>query len=193
MDSGIKETKNHKKQAHKMSTRELCFMAMFTALIAICAQINIPLPGGVPFTLQIWAVSLAGLVLGPKNGALTVLVYVLLGAVGAPVFARFTGGIGTIMRPTGGFILTFPIVALIVGLGERKGGLLWVVLSLVIASIVNFGVGLFWFNWVTELGLLTSFGYAVAPFLIVEVVRIPVLPFAGRSIKASMRKARMMV
>jgi biotin transport system substrate-specific component len=172
-----------------MTTRELCYIAMFAAVTAVCAQIRIPQPGGVDFTLQAWAVSLAGLVLGPKNGTIAALVYVLIGAVGAPVFAGFTGGFGVIMRPTGGFILSFPVVALLAGLGGRKGGIVWAVLGLAAGSLFNWTVGLFWFNWVTEFGLTVSFGYAVAPFLIVGVVRTAVLPLLSKSIKAALTKA----
>ena len=180
-------------ESKRLSTRELCYIGIFTTIIAVCAQIVIPQPGGIPFTLQAWAVSLAGLILGPKNGTLAALVYVLLGAVGAPVFAGFSGGFGVIMRPTGGFILTFPIVALLAGLGERKGGLVWVVLGLIAGSIFNWGVGLLWFNWVTEFGLAISFGYAVAPFIIVGIVRTAVLPLISKSIKNAMRKAKVTI
>ena len=177
-------------KSRKLSTRELCYIGIFTAIIAVCAQIVIPQPGGVPFTLQAWAISLAGLVLGPKNGTIAALVYVLLGALGAPVFASFSGGFDVIMRPTGGFILTFPVVALLAGLGERKGGLTWVILGLAAGSIFNWGVGLLWFDWIMKFGLEVSFGYAVAPFIIVGIVRTAVLPMFGKSIKIAMKKAR---
>jgi len=182
-----------KPKQKKLSTRELCFIAIFVAIIAACAQIVIPQPGGVPFTLQAWAISLAGLVLGPKNGAIAAIVYVLLGAAGAPVFAAFSGGVGVIMRPTGGFLLSFPVVALLAGLGERKVGIIWVFLGLAAGSIFNWAVGLLWFNWITGFGLVVSFGYAVAPFLIVGAVRTAVLPFISKSIKAAMRKARVSI
>jgi len=166
---------------------------MFTALIAICAQIIIPQPGGVPFTLQVWGISLAGLLLGPKKGALAALVYVLLGAIGAPVFAGFSGGIGVIMRPTGGFILSFPVVALLAGLGERKGGIAWMLLGLAAGSIFNWAVGLLWFTWVTGLGFAVSFGHAVAPFILVGVVRTALLPVISKSIQAAMQKANISI
>ena len=171
------------------STRTLCYVGIFTAIIAACAQIVIPQPGGVPFTLQAWAVALGGLVLGPKNGALAALVYVLLGAAGAPVFAAFTGGLGVIMRPTGGFILSFPIMALLAGLVAQKK-LPWQWLGLAAGSLVNWTAGLLWFNGVTGLGLEVSFGYAVAPFILVGVVRTAVLPLISRSLKAALRKAQ---
>jgi len=163
---------------------------MFVAIIAACAQIAIPQPGGVPFTLQAWAISLAGLVLGSKNGTIAASIYVLLGAVGLPVFAGFSGGLGAIIRPSGGFILSFPAVALLAGLGAQKGSLLWIYLSLAAGSIVNWAIGLFWFNWITGFGLAASFAYAVAPFIIVGIVRTAVLPAFYKSIQFALRKAK---
>jgi len=177
----------------KLSTRDLCYIGIFVTIIAACAQIIIPQPGGVPFTLQAWAISLAGLVLGSKKGTVAAFIYILIGAVGAPVFAGFSGGFGVIMRPTGGFILSFPVMALFAGLGEKKNGIAWTFLGLAAGSIFNWIVGLFWFNWVTEFGLYVSFGYAVAPFLIVGVIRTAILPMFGISIKAAMKKARVAI
>ena len=177
----------------KISIRELCLIGMFVAIIAVCAQISIPQPGGVPFTLQAWAISLAGLVLGPKNGTITAIAYVLIGAVGAPVFAAFSGGFGVIMRPTGGFILSFPVVALLAGLGDRKGKIVWIYLGLAAGSIFNWIAGLLWFTFITEFSLAVSFGYAVAPFIIVGVVRTAVLPALSKSLKFAMKKAKVAV
>jgi len=177
----------------KLSTRDLCYIAIFTAVIAVCAQIAIPQPGGVPFTLQAWAISLAGLILGPKKGTIAALIYIVLGAAGAPVFANFSGGIGVIMRPTGGFILSFPVVALLAGLGERKGGIIWVLSGLAAGSIINWTMGLFWFHWFTDFDLRVSFGYAVAPFILVGVVRTAVLPLISKSIKLAMMKAKVSI
>jgi len=180
-----------KKKQVKLTSRELCYIGIFAAIIAICAQISIPQPGGVPFTLQAWAISLAGLVLGAKNATIATVVYIILGAVGAPVFAEFSGGFGVILRPTGGFILSFPIMALLAGLPSKKGGVIWQLLGLSAGSIINLGAGLFWFNRVTELGLAVSFSYSVAPFIIITIVRTAVLPLIGRKITSAMQKANL--
>jgi len=179
--------------SRKLSTRELCYIAIFTAIIAVCAQIAIPQPGGVPFTLQAWAVALAGLILGPKKGALAALIYVLLGAIGAPVFVGFTGGFGIIMRPSGGFILSFPIMAWLAGLGGKKDGFAWVMLGLVAGIVFNFAAGLLWFHWVTELSLGVSFGYAVVPFILPTVVKAVALPVVSKSIKLALKKSRISI
>ena len=104
-----------KKQS--LHIRDLCIIGLFTAVIVIMAQIVIPMPFGVPFTMQTFAITLAGIVLGSKNGAIASIIYVMLGAIGLPVFANFTGGWQSIAGPTGGFILSFPILAYLTGLG----------------------------------------------------------------------------
>ena len=91
--------------AAKIRTRDVAYIAIFTALMAVCSWISIPT--AIPFTLQTMAVFLAVGLLGGKRGTLAVTAYVLLGAVGAPVFANFSGGIGILLGQTGGYILGF--------------------------------------------------------------------------------------
>ena len=93
----------------KRKTLDIVYCGIFATITAILAQISIPLPGGVPLTLQTFAVSLAGILLGSKKGFISILVYVLMGAIGLPVFSGFSAGIGAIVGATGGFILSFPI------------------------------------------------------------------------------------
>ena len=110
----------------KQSTRDLAYIALFAVLIAICSWIAIPILQ-VPYTLQTFAVFLAVGVLGGKRGTLAVLVYILLGAVGVPVFAGFTGGLGVLLGTTGGYILGFLCTALLMWLLEALlGRKLWV-------------------------------------------------------------------
>ena len=89
---------------------------MFTAIIAVCAFISIP--SSVPFTLQTFAIFLAVLVLGGKMGSLSVFIYLCLGAIGVPIFAGFNGGIGVLLGNTGGYILGFMFIALIMWMFE---------------------------------------------------------------------------
>ena len=93
-----------------MRTQELARAALFAALIAICSWISIPT--AVPFTLQTFAVFLALGVLGGKLGTLSVAVYLLLGAVGLPVFAGFQGGLGALLGATGGYLAGFLLTLL---------------------------------------------------------------------------------
>ena len=173
----------------KNSVRDLCYIGMFTAITAVCAQISVPLPGGVPFTLQTWAISLAGVVLGPKKGAISAVVYVLLGAVGAPVFANFTGGIGVFTRPTGGFILSFPILALLAGIGANSKHTAWLVAGLVAGTIVNWFAGMVYFGFILSTNLQAAFAAAVLPFIPSAVIRIIFVTIIGKSIKIALSKS----
>lgn len=102
--------------------KRITFTALFVALIAVCAQVTIPLPNGVAFTLQTFAVALTGYLLGVRWGTLTVLVYILLGAVGAPVFSAFQGGFHVLVGKTGGYLWGFLPMAAVCGLSARGGG-----------------------------------------------------------------------
>ena len=103
-----------------MKTRDMALIALFAALIAICAWISIPAP--VPFTLQTMAVFLAVGLLGGKRGTIAVAVYIMLGAVGLPVFSGFNGGIGALLGPTGGYLIAYPLMALLIALILNKTG-----------------------------------------------------------------------
>lgn len=88
-----------------MRIREINRIAMVAALVAVCAWINIP--GPVPYTLQTFAVCMAAGLLGSKKSAVSVLVYIIIGAVGLPVFSGGRSGIGTLLGETGGYIVGF--------------------------------------------------------------------------------------
>ena len=95
----------------KMRTVDMAYIAMFAVVMAVCAWISIP--AAVPFTLQTLGVFLAVGMLGGKRGTLAVLIYLLLGAVGMPVFAGFNGGLGYMLGATGGYIVGFVLSALV--------------------------------------------------------------------------------
>ena len=101
----------------KFSVRDICYAGLFAAVIAVMAQISIPMPLGVPMTMQTFAITLAAVVLGSKLSAIATLVYLALGAVGVPVLANFSGGFDKFVGPTGGFLISFPLMAYIIGLG----------------------------------------------------------------------------
>lgn len=102
------------------STKDLTIIALMAAVTAVMAQLAIPMPGGVPMTLQTLAVTMAGVILGQKLGTLSMVIYMAIGLIGVPVFSSFTGGAGVFLGPTGGFIWSFPIMALIIGYGADK-------------------------------------------------------------------------
>ncbi|AIY04670.1 biotin biosynthesis protein [Planococcus sp. PAMC 21323] len=127
-------------------TLQLVHIALFAALMAIGANIaSYLIIGGVPITLQTFFAILAGILLGSRKGAISMIVYALIGLAGVPVFAKFSGGMDTIISPTFGFILSFILVAYVVGLiveklPSKKG--------FVIAALIGMAVNyLFGTNW----------------------------------------------
>lgn len=172
------ETTQTKKYNGKTALLDLIFIAMFTALIAVCSQISLPI-GPVPFTLQTLAVFVAAAMLGWKRGTISVLVYILLGLVGVPVFAGFSGGIGSVVTPSFGYIIGFILTALVVGLSTKFFGrkLLPLVISMVVGLILCYVVGTIWFMVVynvtgqyIDLGLALS--WCVVPFIIPDICKI---------------------
>ncbi len=106
------------KQTQREKTVLLILAALFTAIISVCAQIQIPTPF-FTLTLQTFAVALCGYTLGVKYSLLSVVAYILLGIAGAPIFSGFCGGFHDIVEPQGGFIIAFPILAAVCGLSVK--------------------------------------------------------------------------
>ena len=103
----------------RLTTRELATAALFTAILSVAAFVAIPV-GSVPFTLQVYFVLLAGMVLGPRLGVLSVLAYLILGLF-APVYAGGTSGLGALFGPTGGYLFGFIGAAFVAGLIVERG------------------------------------------------------------------------
>ncbi len=166
-------------QTKKMKTLDMVYIALFACLMAICSWISIP--GEVPFTLQTMGVFLAIGLLGGKRGTLAVLVYILMGAVGLPVFSGFSGGIGKLVGVTGGYIVGFLASALVMWamealLGKKK----WVLaLSMVVGLLICYAFGTAWFMvlYTSSKGAITLgavLGMCVIPYIIPDAIKIAV-------------------
>ncbi|MBB4825347.1 biotin transport system substrate-specific component [Sporosarcina luteola] len=137
------------KQTSGMSALSLVYCGMFAALMMIGANITTFVPflmvGGVPITLQPFFSVLAGLILGSRLGAISMIVYMAVGLAGAPVFAKFQGGFAEILSPTFGFVLSFILVAYIAGkIVEKNGSLRSYIISGLVAVAFSY---LFGTNW----------------------------------------------
>ena len=167
----------------KISTKDMVQIAMFTAVVAVLSQIAIPMPSEVPVTLQTLAVALCGYVLGSKKGAVSLLVYALLGAVGAPVFANFKGGLGAIAGPTGGFIWGFIFMAFLCGLGiESKHKWLAVVLG-----IAGHACGAAQFAIIKGNGFWSSALLVSVPYLVKDFVSVIIALGAAALIRSRIK------
>ena len=171
-------------QEKKISIQDICSIGIMTAVTAVMAQISIPMPLGVPMTMQTFAVTLAGVILGAKRGAISMAVYVLLGAVGVPVLANFSGGFQHLIGPTGGFLLSFPIMAYLIGMGtefrKRKGMCL---LFLILGTVVNYVVGVVMFCLLMQSSLWTGISACVLPFLPTAVIKAAAASVLGLQVR----------
>ena len=174
-------------------TYDLVYVSMFTVLIAICSWISIP--AAVPFTLQTLGIFLAVGILGGKRGTMAVLVYILLGAIGIPVFAGFSGGIGVLTGTTGGYIVGFLASALVMWGMERafgKGKKIQI-FSMLLGLLACYAVGTLWFMVVYthqtgEVGILAVLGWCVFPFIIPDLLKIALAVILTGRLKGVIRR-----
>lgn len=172
----------------KSKTLDMVYIAMFSVLIAICSWICIPTT--VPFTMQTFGVFVTVGVLGGRRGSLSILVYLLLGAIGVPVFAGCTGGIGILLGNTGGYNLGFLLAALFMwGMEKVVGQRKWVLtLSMLLGLLICYAFGTTWFMVIYagssgEIGLLTALGWCVFPFVLPDFVKMALALLVCNKIK----------
>ena len=161
-----------------MKTRDMALCALFAALLAVCAWLVIPI-GDVPFTLQTFGVFAALGLLGGKRGTIAIAVYLLLGAVGIPVFAGFKGGIGTLFGTTGGYLVSYLFMGLIVLLAETLFGDRTIVFLIagVIALAVCYAFGTAWFvvayaRTAGPISWAAALGKCVLPFVLPDLAKL---------------------
>lgn len=173
-------------------TKDIAYIALFAVVMAVCSWISIPTV--VPFTLQTFAVFLTVGVLGGKRGTLAVLVYILLGAVGVPVFAGFSGGISMLTGQTGGYIVGFLCSALVMWAMETIAGkgIIIQVLSMILGLLACYAVGTVWFMAVYAgntgaVGVGAVLGWCVVPFIIPDLVKIILACILTRKLVPALR------
>ncbi len=169
--------------------KELTRIALMSALMAVCAWISIPL--AVPFTLQLLGVFLALRLLGGKDGTLSILLYIALGAVGLPVFSNFSAGIAALIGPTGGYILGFVLMAALYwALEKHLNSWLWQEAALLAGLALCYAFGTVWFTTVMnsrgrEIGFLAALGTCVLPFILPDLAKL----FISRLLAAQLKRA----
>lgn len=176
----------------KMKTLDMAYIALFAVLMAICSWIAIP--AAVPFTMQTFGVFLAVAVLGGKRGTLAVGVYLLMGAVGLPVFAGFSGGIGYMLGSTGGYIVGFLLSAIVMWAMEKIPGKRdWLLpLSMGLGLLVCYAFGTGWFMVVYgkntgPIGLMTALGWCVIPYILPDLGKIALAMLLQKRLKKAIR------
>lgn len=166
-----------------MNARDLGYIAVSTALLSVSAWVAIPI-GGVPFTLQILVLCLTAGLLGWKRAVLSTLAYLLLGFIGIPVFAGFTGGVGVLLSPTGGYLVGFLPLALASGIagdelagkkGLKSRGFLGLFMGL--GVLLCYAFGTVWFIILSaresvKVGFFSALTLCVLPYIPLDAIKV---------------------
>ena len=172
---------------------DMVYIAIGAVLIVICSWINIPT--AVPFTLQTFAVFFILMLLGGERGTISILIYILLGAIGVPVFAGFSGGIGILFGNTGGYILGFIFIGLIYTLFTKifkKKSIFIKIAALVLGLAICYAFGTIWFMHIYmrdsgDIGLHAVLGWGVFPFIIPDLIKMALAVVIAKRIEPVLR------
>ncbi len=159
------------------TVKEMTYIALFTVLITLCSWIS--LPTAIPVTLQTFAVFAAIGLLGGKRAFFSIFVYLLLGAIGVPVFAGFTGGLGILLSFTGGYMIGFLLTAVAnMGITRLFGDSIPVqIVSMIIGLLLCYAFGTVWYmqvyvDQIGSIGLGTALATCVLPFVIPDLLKL---------------------
>ena len=181
-----------------MNIRKITFIALMAAVCCILGPLSIPI-GQVPISLQILAVFLCVYLLGWKDGTIAFIVYILLGLVGLPVFAGFTGGPDKLLGPTGGYILGFILTALIAGIFiDRSYNVLnkplsvtYQIAGMILGVAACYVLGTAFFMAFTHMTLAESLALGVIRFIPVDLLKVVIAFFLGNVVRAALMKAKL--
>ncbi|WP_342535556.1 biotin transporter BioY [Lysinibacillus sp. FSL K6-1151] len=176
----------------KGSTYQYVLAAFGAAIIAVLAQVTIPLPL-IPITGQTLAVGIVVTILGTRLGTISVLLYILLGAVGLPVFSGMSGGLGILVGPTGGYIVGFLVTAIIMGLYLDQFGITFVhaIIANIIGMIITLAFGTVWLKIIAEYTWTAAFMGGVAPFIVVGIVKAVLAAWIGVIVRRRLESAHL--
>lgn len=176
-----------------MKTKDLVLTAMMAAVTAVFSQIIIPLPfSPIPFSLGILAVFLSGAVLDKKYAVLAQVTYVLLGAVGLPVFAGFHGGLGAVVGPTGGYLIAYPLMAFFTAwIAEKIGRNQWFCYypGMALGLLVCYGFGTVWLAVAGKMSFGAALMAGVVPFAVFDVIKIVIAAALAFAVNKVLRRA----
>ena len=177
----------------KSSVFPMILTSLCAAIIAVLAQIIIPLPL-IPITGQTLAIGLVVTILGLKHGTYAVLLYILLGAIGLPVFQSFTGGLGILFGPTGGYIIGFIPTALVIGFYLKKTRLTFThaLVANILGMLVTLAFGAVWLKYLAELSWTGALLSGVIPFLIVGVIKAILAAWVGVIVRQRLEQANIL-
>lgn len=185
----------HFSNTSKHRTLQMTFVGLMTSVICILAPFSFALPiSPVPISLGTLAIYLASMVLGMKRGFISVALYLLLGFVGLPVFTGFTGGIGKLFGPTGGYMIGYLFIALICGYFADKcaNHIPLNILGMVLGTCLCYAFGTIWLTIQTELDFVTALSVSVLPFLPGDIAKMGIAVTIGYQLRIRLKKAALL-
>jgi len=164
--------------------RWMVLASLMAALTAVGAYIHVPI-GPVPIVLSTLFVLLSGLLLGSRWGLASMGLYLLVGAIGMPVFSGGKGGFAHLLGPTGGYLLGFVLSAWVTGfISERSRGILILeIFAVFVGSLAIYGFGIFWLKMITQMSWLKTLMVGMIPFLIGDAVKASVALVLARAVR----------
>ena len=157
------------------------------SVICVISLLQIPLSTGVPVTLQVFAVALAGYILGWARGSVAVLIYIAVGIVGVPVFSGYMGGFSAFFGPTGGFIVGFFLIALLSGLGRDQKAVLAILFGFA-GLVLCHGLGVLHYRIITNCSIGTALLTVSLPYIIKDMALIAGAYFLSLPLKKRILK-----
>lgn len=171
-----------------MSTRQMTLTAMLTALLCILGPLTLPV-GPIPLTLTTAALMLIALLLGPGRACLCCGVYLLIGALGLPVFSGFTGGAGALAGPTGGFLLGYLPMTALCGLAARAKGRRRQLAAFAAGLLLLYLTGTAWYCRQAGVSMAAALGACVLPFLPGDGLKLIAVLTGGNAVRARVKRA----
>ena len=175
----------------KIRTKQMVLIALMTAVTCVLGPLSIPLPfSPVPISLTNFAIFLAIFVLGMKSGTISFIIYLLLGAIGVPVFSSFRGGLQVLAGPTGGYLIGFIFLALIMGFAldhfDRK--LVPTIIGMIIGMAICYIFGTAWLAGQLGMSFVAALGIGVIPYLPGDTAKIIIAIIAGPQIRKAVSR-----
>ena len=177
----------------QIRTKQMVLIALMTAVTCVLGPLSIPLPfSPVPISLTNFAIFLAIFVLGMKSGTISFIIYLLLGAIGVPVFSSFRGGLQVLAGPTGGYLIGFIFLALIMGFAlehfDRK--LVPTIIGMIIGMAVCYAFGTVWLAKLLSLSFKEGLMMGVIPYLAGDAAKIIIAAIVGPKLYGATQKIR---
>ena len=163
------------------SVQKMAIIALMTAVLCILAPISIPVfISPVPISLGVLAVYLTAYVLSPLDATISVIIFILLGTFGLPVFSGYSGGLSKLVGPTGGYIIGFLFTVYISSIFiHMKKGIIFDVIGMITGLALCYILGTIWFSYQQGKGFIASLLLCVVPFLIGDAIKIIVAVILG--------------